>query len=225
MDISSWNWSAIAIVCATFSGPIAAIQIQKYLEHRQERRRYKTNIYRTLMATRKTRLSTEHVQALSGIELAFDGRKTREKPVLVAWRAYLDGLNTNIIGAEPAAVRAWGDRQSELFIELLYQMSVCLGFSEFDKTYIRNSSYTPTAYQTLEEENQAIRNGLIAILTGKGKLPVESTTPMSESELAEIAEIRTLLRGWLRAVQPATAPGSYPTRAEADRLMPPPGTK
>ena len=117
----------------------------------------------------------------------------------------------------------WSDKGLELFLELLYQMSVCLNY-EFDKTYIRNSSYTPTAFQTLEEENQAIRAALIAILTGKAKLPVENSYAMSESEAAEVAEIRKLLRGWLRINQPADS--SPPLRYSPEGLvLPPPGTR
>jgi hypothetical protein len=218
MDISSWNWSAIAIFCATFGGPIAAIQIQKFLERRQEQKRFKMNIFRTLMATRATRLSAEHVQALNGIELTFNERK-----VLEAWHAYHNHLNTRI-GIEPGANVAWGERLIDLFCDLLYQMSECLGY-KFDRTFIRSSFYAPEAHSTIEQELNAIRSGFVAILSGQKSLPVVNSYAMSDSELAEVAEIRTLFLQWLRAVQPTTTPGSYPTRAEASRLMPPPGTK
>ena len=55
-------------------------------------------IFRTLMATRATRLSAEHVQALNGIELTFYGGGKKEKKVLEAWKAYHDHLNTKYEG-------------------------------------------------------------------------------------------------------------------------------
>ena len=88
------KWTAAAIVLATFSGPIFALEVQKRLNARREKRRLKEAAFRTLMATRAAayRTSAEHVQVLNCIELTFsDGGKDRL--VRDAWRAYLDMLN------------------------------------------------------------------------------------------------------------------------------------
>src|SRR5580704_8992333 len=122
MDPASWNWPVISIFFATFCGPIAAIQTQKYLERLQEKKRSKMQVYRVLMATRATRLSPEHVQALNGIELAFYGGGDKEKKVLEAWRAYHNHLNTRFDPNDHAASVAWETKQLDLFIDLLYDM-------------------------------------------------------------------------------------------------------
>ena len=71
-----WDWSkldgpTIAIIFATFFGPIVAVQAQKWIENFREKKREKKYVFAMLMYTRGTRVSPEHVQALNRIELAF----------------------------------------------------------------------------------------------------------------------------------------------------------
>jgi len=167
------DWSAVAIVIATVMGPILAVQAQKYLERHRDQKRARDTIFRVLMATRATRLSGEHVQALNGIELAFYGGGKKEKKVLEAWTAYHDHLNTKF--AKEAAAE-WGIRQADLFIDLLHVMAVSLGY-DFDKTHIKNSWYAPEAHGTIEQELNVIRGALAEILTGRRSIPVTVHPP------------------------------------------------
>lgn len=64
------DWSEII---ATIAGPILAVQAQKWLERLRERRNRKLKVFQQLMATRASRLSTDHVQALNMIDLVFYG--------------------------------------------------------------------------------------------------------------------------------------------------------
>lgn len=74
----------------------------KWIERTQERERRKSWVFHQLMATRRARLSPDHVQALNMIDLAFYGRRdagthrpTRtEIAVTDAWHVYLDHLST-----------------------------------------------------------------------------------------------------------------------------------
>ena len=68
------SWNDVAIMLATFLGPIAAVQAQKYLERRREVENRKISVFYALMATRSARISPEHVRALNSISLAFYGR-------------------------------------------------------------------------------------------------------------------------------------------------------
>src|ERR1035437_3117452 len=131
------DWSAVSVVIATVMGPILAVQAQKHLERHRDQKRAKDNIFRVLMATRATRLSGDHVQALNGIEMAIYGGSKQEKKVLEAWKAYHDHLDPKCSTARGAE---WGIRQIELFIDVLHEMAVCLGYA-FDKTQIKNSWY------------------------------------------------------------------------------------
>ena len=163
--LSSFNMDAsvLAVVIATVAGPILAVQAQKYLERHRDQKRAKDTIFRVLMATRANRLSGEHVQSLNGIELAFYDGGTKEKKVREAWKAYHDHLNTKF---DKEAVTEWGIRQIDLFVDVLHEMAVCLGY-DFDKTKIKNSWYSPEAHTTIELELNVIRDALAEILTGE----------------------------------------------------------
>ena len=150
-------------------------------------------IFRTLMATRATRLSAEHVQALNGIELTFYGGGKKEKKVLEAWKAYHDHLNTKYEGT---AANEWTIRQIDLFIALLFEMAVCLGY-EFDRTSIKNSWYAPQAHETIEQDWHTIRTGLADVLEGKRSLPVTGYAA-NEEEANQTSEMRRLLIDWLK---------------------------
>jgi hypothetical protein len=196
--------TSVSIVFATILGPVLAVQAQKYLERHRDQKRAKDAIFRTLMATRASRLSADHVQALNGIELAFYHRRKflwdrrKEKKVLEAWKAYHDHLNDK--SYHPARIPEWTTRQIDLFIDLLHEMAVCLGY-DFDKTQIKNSWYSPQAHGTVEEELNLIRSSLAEVLTGKRSLPVAGYAA-TEDEAKQVAEIRTLLIDWLKAKRP-----------------------
>jgi len=97
MTISDWF-----IVLAVLLAPLLAVQVQKWIEKFRERHQRKLYVFTTLMATRATRLSPEHVQALNMIDLAFYGRKIlnqryqtkAEQSITEAWKKYLDQLAT-----------------------------------------------------------------------------------------------------------------------------------
>lgn len=153
---------------ATILGPILAVQAQKYLERSREKQASRDRVFRTLMATRAARVSAEHVQALNTIDLAFYGSGNKEKLVRTAWRAYLDHLGLRY--ANDAATQ-WGIKRDELFFDLLHAMAQSLSY-DFDKTYIKNSSYSPIAHGDSEKDLEAIRVSLAQILSGKKLFPV-----------------------------------------------------
>lgn len=150
------------------------------------------------MATRASGLSTEHVQALNGIELAFYETGKKGKKVLEAWKEYHDHLNkppgSNSSGEKDW--EGWRSKQTVLFIALLHEMAVCLGY-DFDRTHIKNSWYAPEAHGTIEKETHLIRGALAEILTGKRFFPIVGYAA-TEDDAKEIAEMRKLLIEWLK---------------------------
>lgn len=81
------------LIAVTFIGPVAAVQVQKWVERARERRNRRLSIFQTLMATRAIRAgSNEHVQALNLIELFFDDKSEKEKAVRNPWALYFDFL-------------------------------------------------------------------------------------------------------------------------------------
>lgn len=182
------NISEGILILATFTGPIAAVQAQKWIERHREKRRSKDAIFRTLMATRAARVSAEHVEALNMVDLEFYGGGAKEKRVRESWKQYLDHLNSPY---NEGSMATWNMRQLELFIELLYQMGRCLGY-DLDKTHIKNSFYSPVAHGDLEKDQDLIRRALVKILTGNTSIPV-TLIPRSLADEETHAEVQKLL--------------------------------
>ena len=199
----------VLIVVTLFTGPVAAVQTEKWLQRRRDKRKGKEHIFRTLMATRASRVSPEHVQALNMIDLEFYGGGGKNKKVREAWKAYLDHLNVQYDKDHAAASEM---KRDELFVDLLYQMALCLDF-DFDKTHIKNSTYSPVAHGNLELDQHLIRLGLVNILTGKAAFPVVAQAA-SEEEAKEQAQLRKLLTDYLSGKTP------QPVRIVADPATP-----
>ena len=171
-----WVWGmtpeAWLTLVAVLLGPILAVQAQKWLERRREERNRKVWIFRELMATRGTRLSGRHVEALNTIELEYDGSKKKQKRVYEAWRSYFDMLYTP--PGDPNGLANHFQKRDDLFVELVYEMGQYLGF-KFDRVAIKRNCYTPVGHGHLEEDMNIIRKGLAKIFTSKGSaVPVRA---------------------------------------------------
>lgn len=187
------KFSDVSIVAATLLGPVFAVQAQKWLEKDRESRKKKEAIFRTLMATRAARLSTEHVQALNMIDLEFSEETPKVRSVRTAWNEYRDHLN---VGFTSESFQIWWTKADELFVNLLYEMSVCVGY-RFDKSHIRKSAYSPDAHGNLERDNNVIRAGLVSLFTNKFALPT-TVLPATDDAANQQAEANKLLIECLR---------------------------
>jgi hypothetical protein len=149
------------LIC-TGLAPIAAVQLEKWLERRREGRRAKVQIFKTLMATRATPVSPDHVRALNEIDLEFYGGGKGEASVRTAWTEYRDHLNkfprrdpkTGL--ADQAEYVQWVKTGEDRLIELLSKMARCLGYA-FDRTTLRNSFYFPQAHAALQQQDADLR--------------------------------------------------------------------
>src|SRR3984893_9263784 len=81
-----------AILGATFLGPIFAVLLTRYIDWKREAKNRRLYIFRTLMATRRAQLTTEHVTALNLIEIDFHG----EQQILKAWKEYFENLRVDV---------------------------------------------------------------------------------------------------------------------------------
>jgi Family of unknown function (DUF6680) len=157
-------------VLSVLLSPLLAVQATMWLQRKRAKRERQLDVFKTLMRTRASTLAPDHVQALNMVDVEFYGAKKGD-PVLRAWKAYVNHLNT-----AGATLEIWGTRREELFIELLDAMARYLGF-DFDKTEIRNTSYFPVGYGDREFEAQRIRTGLADIIDQKRTLPVTVYSP------------------------------------------------
>lgn len=157
------------MIAAVLLSPLIAVQATRLLDNKKEVRERQLWIFKTLMATRASSMSPHHVEALNRIDLEFKTQSRKDKDVIEAWKAYLDLLGNDQLTAEQ-----WNLRRVDLLVELLHKMAQVLDYS-FDKTTIKNSSYYPRGFGTMEEEQAAIRRGVKELLDGDRPLQMYVT--------------------------------------------------
>jgi hypothetical protein len=172
--MESRDWITIS---AVIIGPILAVQAQKILEAIRFKKQRRLNLFHTLMSTRATRVSNEHVAALNMIDIEFYGRQffgiklqtPAEKSVTNSWKNYNDQLNSKYA---PEQFPVWHDRGDQLFTTLLYEMSNALGYN-FDEVQLKRDCYRPIAHGDLELDQHLLRKALLEVLAGTRALPVK----------------------------------------------------
>jgi hypothetical protein len=147
--------STAGIIFATVMGPILAVRAQSYLEDRKKSRERKFRVFEALMATRSTRISPEHVKALNMIDIAF----AKETVVLGKWKEYWDHLSTPYTDQA-----AWAKAGDSYYADLLYEMSLNLGYS-FDRVILRKGGYYPQAHVDFEQEQVDLRRASKSVLS------------------------------------------------------------
>jgi hypothetical protein len=149
------------MILSTLAGPLVAVQVTRYLDDRNEVRGRKLQIYKTLMATRAYTISIAHVEALNLIDLEFSSRNSEEKRIIEVWRQYLD-----LLGDKALSPEQWNVKRVDLLVALGY---------DFDKTQIKNATYSPVAHGRVEDEQDRIRQYTLELLQGKRVLPMHVT--------------------------------------------------
>jgi hypothetical protein len=172
------DWITVA---AVLCGPIFAVQAQKWLESLREKKNRRLYTFKRLMATRGAPVSPGHVEALNMIDLEFSGHGKKDKQVRRRWKEYLDHLGSLPQDPEQQQqqVPVWSQRNQDLLADLLYDMSIAVGY-DFDKVQIKRGIYSPRGHANMELEFEAIRRLLIDVLAGHRTLPmdVRSLPPM-----------------------------------------------
>lgn len=185
--------NVITIAVAVLFGPVAAVQVDRFLSRRRENRKKKNEIFKTLMATRGTTLSYHHVEALNRIDLEFAGNKKFEN-VIIAWKEYFDQLNQPFNDEQ---FPVWNSRKTELFTELLFQMGKSLGYS-FDKVLIKRNAYSPVGHANQEHETQLIRKYILEVLEGRRNMPFELIQNYDEDTIQRQNELQRLMTEYYR---------------------------
>ena len=78
----------------------------------------------------------------------------------------------------------WDTKRVDLLVELLHKMATVLDY-EFDKTHIKNSAYAPIAHGDIEDQQKALRVGLIDVLEGKRVLPMHVTNLPTQNDSSD----------------------------------------
>jgi hypothetical protein len=187
----------ILMVVAVLLAPVVAVQVQKWLEQYRAERERQLRIFKTLMATRATGLSPDHVQALNLIDLEFQGE--RFKKIRKAWKSYLDHLGDYPKGDDDQArLPVWNEKKADFLADLLMEMGKPLGY-DFDAVHVKKGIYLPEGHTTLEAEHALIRRGFVRLLFGGSSLKMDvQSLPVDDEALRNQKE---LVEQWLKVLR------------------------
>jgi hypothetical protein len=157
----------IAVVIATFAGPVFAVLITRHIDNARQVRDRRLNVFRTLMATRRTFLSPEKVIALNMVEIEFYGIRA----VQDVHRDVMAHIN-----APRPLPQDWEDRHRTLLTRLLSEIAKVLGY-QLQQLDVLEGGYYPQGLADIEVEQQAVRRALIEVLSGRRPLGVSPAAP------------------------------------------------
>ena len=167
----------LATIAAIIIGPILAVIITRFQDHREKRQQRKLDIFRTLMQTRKTRLDREHVGALNLVELEFYG----QEKIKSAYRQYMEFRHAPMPPQEnDDDQERHGQKGENLLFDLLHEIGAELGY-QFDKNDLKRFSYTPQGWG--DDEFLMRKNALLLgqLLEGRIALPVTPQQPKEQN--------------------------------------------
>ena len=163
----------VIIAFATLAGPIAAVQVQKFIERSQARRERKLAVFMILMAGRGSPLSPASVQALNMVEIEFAGKRVfgrshptaTERDVIAAWTLFFSHANSS-----PTNER-WAEQFNDHLVTLLARMGADLNY-KLEAADIKWHTYSPRSHVEDEELSRAVKIALAQLLTGHQALKV-----------------------------------------------------
>lgn len=159
--MSEQSASNVAIIFATFLGPVFAVWASEWRHNRRQAQEKRHRIFETLMSTRATRLNVSHIEALNQIDFAFQG--SRYTDVREAWSLYRKTLQSPELQNQEETQKIWQSKANDLFSDLMHKMALSLKLP-FPKSYISDNSYHPDAYLFAELDSIQIRQLLLQVL-------------------------------------------------------------
>jgi hypothetical protein len=150
-----------AVVFATMAGPILAVWASEYRQSNKQVKENRHKLFYTLMSTRATRLNPAHVEALNQIDFLFEGKSFAQ--VRESWALYRKHLQSPESGKIGEAFNVWLSKSTDLFADLLHEISKALSLP-FSKSYIIENSYRPDAHLYEEINSQKMRQLILEVL-------------------------------------------------------------
>jgi hypothetical protein len=142
------------------------------------------------MRTRNAALLPDHVNTLNLVEVEF----YRVPEVMTAYRELMRHINT------PNSAEMWAQRHRSNLTKLVSAMAKDLGY-RFEQLDVFEGGYYPMGWGQTEEQQLAMRLGLIELFSGKRTLPVH----VIEKPLTPSSDFQVMAE---RLTKP---PGSAPT--------------
>jgi hypothetical protein len=192
-----WWWeklstSDVVIASCTLLGPIFAVQAQKFVEEWRAKKDRHLAIFRTLMTTRATRLSPQHIEAINTIPIDY----YKQKDIIDLWEEYFSHLcKVATTGPEHAV---WNAEDRRHFIGLLLAIGKKLGY-EFNAAEMEKI-YFPNAHMQIQNDQLVTQHCLARWLAGDLSVKVDvSDMPGPDDEaLRKQEELRVAFLSWLK---------------------------
>ena len=146
------DWLSILNIAAIVVAPIAAVWIGQILQDRQEKRKDKLELFKTLMMSRDG-WTVESVRALNILDIVYSD----DEAVRTAWKNYYDKLCVE----NPTETELRKIRDSQY--ELLEAMAKSLGYSEAITWKTIQKPYKPKGMIEDEENQRLFQKGQLAI--------------------------------------------------------------
>lgn len=165
MNADTW-----AIVAATGLGPIFAVLITFWRESRNSVMTRRLWVFRTLMATRRTGISPEHVNALNLVEVDFYAcEKVQEQ-----WKNYKDHLFSNAPEDD-----TWRERKEKLLASMLFEMGEALRL-KIPAMDIFKGGYAPKGWAHREMRQLEAMEFIHDLSTGAKSVPISNFNKVSQ---------------------------------------------
>lgn len=156
-------------VIAIVVGPILAVVVTRYLDDSRFNRERRMAIFRSLMRTRKARISPDHVGSLNLVEIEF----YNVPAVVAAWKTHMNHLNTKFPDdVDGAVIDEWSRVQDRNLTKLLHTLAEELGFKKMDQLDIFDGGYSPRGWANIEDQQAVLRTLTMDLLQGKRALPI-----------------------------------------------------
>jgi hypothetical protein len=163
--------TGLAIIFATFVGPIFAVAVGWALQARDRRFYRRHEIFRTMMRTRRNWLNPEWVGALNLVQVEFAGNTE----VITACERLLDayaspGWSGTLQQTERAAENA-GMAANELLQRMAMAVGVRLRGADLRR------AYAPQTWATDEQRVRELQDAVAAVMQGRAALRVIVVEP------------------------------------------------
>jgi hypothetical protein len=188
LDWQPLKTADLIIAFAALMGPILAVQAQKWIENWRAAKERRVRIFRTLMATRATRLAPQHVEALNSIPLDF----SKDRAVMDRWEEYFAHLMM-----DDTSLEVWGATAQNLFVALVIQIAKSIGY-QFNGADMQRI-YFPKGHKQIQDDQFVIQRGLALLLSGQLPLRMAVTELPGPDEASEKQqeELRKAVLKWL----------------------------
>lgn len=182
----------VAVVIATICGPVLAVIVTRFIDFSRLKYQRRMDVFRSLMRTRRLRLSPDHVGALNLVEVDFFDKP----PIVAAWQQYHAHLH-RVLRKDMASAEldAHFREQDKLLTKLLVAMARVMKI-KIEQFEIFDGGYTPQGWEEEYHQQNRLRWLLIDMLNGNRAIPVTSlTTPQPNSPYPPAPNINPPLPG------------------------------